>query len=97
MSEGFYFVSALFMGLALGLVYFGGLWLTIRMVYASNHPSLLFCISFFLRNLTSGVCFYFIITMGSLAHLLVSLAGVILMRTLLMRYLRNQRLKINRM
>jgi F1F0 ATPase subunit 2 len=97
MSEGFYFVSVFFMGLALGLVYFGGLWLTIRMLYVSKHPSLLFCLSFFLRNLTAGVCFYLITTMGSVVHLLVCLAGLVLMRTLLVRYLRSQRLKMNRL
>ncbi|MGK7926742.1 MAG: ATP synthase subunit I [Spirulina sp.] len=48
-------------GLGLGLLYFGGLWLTVRQLPASEHPFLLFSVSLLLRLAIALGGFYLII------------------------------------
>ena len=48
-------------GLGLGLLYFGGLWLTVRQLPASEHPFLLFFVSLLLRLAIALGGFYLII------------------------------------
>jgi F1F0 ATPase subunit 2 len=63
-------------GFALGLFYFGGLWLTVKKGLFSPHPALLFLTSSLLR--TAGVIGGFIlISAGDPLRLLLALGGFI--------------------
>jgi F1F0 ATPase subunit 2 len=75
-------IFALLAGIALGLFYFGGLWLTVQRLPTIRHPALLMLGSFFLRTLVALLGFYVVMS-GSWARLLVCLAGFLTIRTLL--------------
>jgi len=63
-------------GFALGLFYFGGLWLTVRQGLFSPHPALLFLTSSLLR--TAGVIGGFLlISAGDPARLLLAVGGFV--------------------
>lgn len=75
-------VLALLAGIALGLFYFGGLWLTVQRLPTIRRPALLMLGSFFLRTLVALSGFYVVMS-GSWARLLVCLTGFLAIRTLL--------------
>ena len=76
-------------GVGIGLVYFGGLWLTVRQAPRVRHPAPLFLASFVLRT---GICVAgFLIAMnGRWEWLLASLVGFVLGRTVLIRQSRER-------
>ncbi len=81
-------ISGLAAGIALGLFYFGGLWLTLKRLPFTRQPVLLTMGSFFGRT---GVClwgFYLVIRAWYLEGLLLSLAGFISMKLVLVLSLR---------
>lgn len=51
-------------GTALGLLYFGGLWLTVRRVHKVAKPRLLLLLSFALRAFAAVSCFLLILQKG---------------------------------
>lgn len=61
MSEIFNLLQALGMGVFLGSVFFGGLWLTVLKGVSSNRPALLFLGSLVLRTSITLLSFYFIL------------------------------------
>ena len=70
-------------GLALGIVFFGGLWLTIRKAMSSNRPAIWFIASLLIRSaLVIGGLYW--VTGQQWQRLLVSLAGFILSRILIL-------------
>jgi F1F0 ATPase subunit 2 len=73
-------------GLALGLFYFGGLWLTVRRIPASGKPGILMLGSFVVRLLVTFCGMYHVMD-GEWPLLLSCLAGFLLMRFLLTRML----------
>lgn len=70
-------------GMALGLIYFGGLWWTLRHLSGMRRPVLLTVGSFLLRTalVVAGLC---LITSGRWERLLVGLLGFLLMRQILL-------------
>ncbi|MBD2512430.1 ATP synthase subunit I [Nostoc muscorum FACHB-395] len=56
-----YFPLALLTGIALGLAYFGGLWLTVRQLSRSQNPAMLTWISFLGRTGIILLGFYLVI------------------------------------
>lgn len=80
-------VLALAAGAALGLVYFGGLWLTVRQLAGSGRPALLFGASLLVRTLLTVLGFYLVMD-ASLARVLACLLGFIIARQLLVSRLR---------
>ncbi len=74
-------------GLALGLFYFGGLWWTVRIGMASDRRSWLFLLSLLFRTVVVVAGFYWVGN-GSLYLMLACLAGFILARAALTRWLR---------
>ena len=79
---------AVFAGMMLGAIFFGGLWWTVRKGMTSAHPALLFLGSMLLRMGIVLLGFYFI--MGdSWQRLLAGLLGFIIARTIMMRLTRN--------
>lgn len=90
MSELLSLALALLAGFGLGLLYFGGLWLTVRQLPVTRYPLLLTLGSFFGRIGISVVGFYFV--MGShWERLLACLLTFLWMRNLLVQRLQPTR------
>lgn len=83
MSDYFSLLLALAAGMALGLFFFGGLWLTVRQLPTSPSPALLLLASFVGRTALTLVAFYFVMG-GRWERLLACLAGFLLARTVLL-------------
>lgn len=77
------FVSVL-AGLALGLFYFGGLWLTVRKISCSRCPGLRMFGSFLVRLLVT-LCGLYLVMDGSWERLLACLCGFLVVRFFLTR------------
>jgi F1F0 ATPase subunit 2 len=73
-------------GLALGLFYFGGLWLTVRKLPGSGNPGTLILGSFVVRLLVT-LCGMYLVMDGKWELLVACLAGFLLMRIVLTRML----------
>jgi F1F0 ATPase subunit 2 len=80
-------VLAFISGLALGIFFFGGLWLTVRAVISSKIPGLLTMISFFVRTAIVLLGFYFV-SAGDWRKLLISLSGFVIARLVVNRVLK---------
>ena len=81
MSEIFTFI----IGLLLGTVFYGGLWLTVRNGLNSKHPAIWFLVSFWLRLAVAGLGFYLIAQDGDWKKLLICLTGFIIARLVITR------------
>lgn len=79
MSEIIYLIFYFIVGFALGLFFFGGLWLTVKKAVTSKMPALLFVSSFIIRVGVVVLVFYFI-SPGGWQALLASLLGLITAR-----------------
>jgi F1F0 ATPase subunit 2 len=77
------FVS-LVSGTALGLLYFGGLWLTVKRLPKSSQPGLLTVTSFFVRTGIVILGFYYVME-GRMERLLAALVGFLIIRIFLVR------------
>ena len=77
-------------GVALGTLYFGGLWLTVQKVSSTAYPGLLMIGSFFMRIGILLITFYWLI-MSSWTFLAVGLVGFLLARTALIHRLKPQK------
>jgi F1F0 ATPase subunit 2 len=80
-------VMAFLMGMGAGIVYFGGLWWTVRQLPFVRQPALLTLGSFFVRTGISLTAFY-LASGGHWERILTSLLGFIVMRGLLVRRVR---------
>jgi F1F0 ATPase subunit 2 len=76
------FVLSLIAGAALGLFYFGGLWLTIRRLPESRRPAALALASFVGRTALTVAGFYLLMD-GQWPRLALGLAGFLGARTVL--------------
>ncbi len=74
----------IFLGGALALFHFGGLWLTIHRLTRVRHPELEFVLSFFLRTGISIAAFFFI-SEGQWDKVLAALAGFLAVRLVMVR------------
>ncbi|OKH40047.1 hypothetical protein NIES2119_03610 [[Phormidium ambiguum] IAM M-71] len=87
------FLLALATGIGLGLLYFGGLWLTVRQLPKTPYPLLLTISSFVGRISISLLGFYFILTSKHsdwvILHLLACLLMVFWIRNLLLQQLQS--------
>ena len=63
-NEILHLFPALLAGLALGILFFGGLWLTVQQGVRSKKPALLFAISFVARISITLAGFYFFAKCG---------------------------------
>ena len=73
-------------GIILGMVYFGGLWLTLQRVRTTKQPALLTLASFMGRSALCILGFYLISGIG-LRGLALCLAGFVLVKIALIRML----------
>jgi F1F0 ATPase subunit 2 len=74
-------------GMGAGVVYFGGLWWTVRQLPLVRQPALLTLGSFFVRTGISLTAFY-LASGGHWERILISLLGFIIVRGLLVRRVR---------
>lgn len=74
-------------GMALGLFFFGGLWVTVRRITYSKRPALFLFGSFVVRLLVTLCGFYFVMG-GSWERLLACLSGFLVARFVLTRIVR---------
>jgi len=79
------YLLAAIAGAALGLFYFGALWLTVRSLAGSDHPILLAMGSLFGRLAVVVGAFYLVATFGGWIAVLIALSGFILARIILVR------------
>ncbi len=87
MIEIFIVILSLASGIGLGIFYFGGLWLTLKQLPYSQQPVLLTVGSFFGRTVVCLFVFYLVVRVSHLEGLVLSLAGFILMKFMLVRSL----------
>jgi len=78
-NEITYMALAFIAGLALGTLFFGGLWLTVKKAVTAKIPALWIFGSFFLRISITMVGFYFIAS-GNWKRLLICVAGFVVAR-----------------
>lgn len=79
MNETLTLMLSLMAGILLGLIFFGGLWWTVRKGVSSQWPALLFLGSLLLRMSIALVGFYFV-SGGHWQRLLLCLLGFVLAR-----------------
>lgn len=96
MNEVLYRVLVFIAGLALGTLFFGGLWVTVRKSVSARSPSLWIFGSFFLRISITLIGFYFIAA-GSWQRLLICLLGFIIARFTIIHFTRSHEIKQSRL
>jgi F1F0 ATPase subunit 2 len=89
MNESLMLFVAGAVGLALGAVFFGGLWWTVRKGVSSPRPALWFVGSMLLRTVIVLAGFYFV-GGGQWQRLLACLLGFVIARFLVMRLTRTR-------
>ena len=85
MNETAYMILAFTGGIVLGILFFGGLWFTVKKAVTAKVPALWIFSSFFLRVSITLVGFYFI-GAGNWQRLVVSLVGFIVARFVVIRF-----------
>lgn len=87
MNETLRLIPAMVAGVLLGVVFFGGLWWTVRRGFSSKQPGLWFLGSQLLRMSITLAGFYFV-SGGHWQRLLMCLLGFLLARLVVMRLTR---------
>ena len=77
-------------GMGLGFLFFGGLWLTVKRIPTASHPTLLVLGSFWGRAAVCMAGFYLVMD-GHGARLASCVLGFFVMRFVMIRYRRPQR------
>jgi F1F0 ATPase subunit 2 len=85
MNEIVYSTLAFAAGIALGILFFGGLWFTVKNAVKSKLPGLWVSLSSFIRIGITLLGFYYI-SLGSWQRLLICLAGFVIARFGVIRF-----------
>ena len=85
MNEALSLAPAMVAGVLLGVMFFGGLWWTVRKGFSSKQPALWFFASLLLRISIALAGFYFV-SGGHWERLLVCLFGFVLARLIVTRF-----------
>jgi F1F0 ATPase subunit 2 len=96
MKDNLFLVLVFIAGIALGLLFFGGLWFTVKKITTAKKPSLLFLGSFFLRFGITIFGFYFF-SSGRWQSFLVCLLGFITARVLIIHITKSGKEKLIRL
>ena len=78
------FVYPAIVGLGLGLLYYGGLWLTLRKLNQLRQPALWLSLSLLLR-MFAVIAVLYLLFADSWQQLLMALLGMLIMRTVLVQ------------
>ena len=85
MNEVLFMVLAFLAGVCLGIIFFGGLWITVQRALKSNMPGLWFAGGLLSRLTVTMLGFYFV-GAGNWQRLLICTAGFIVARFIVMHY-----------
>jgi F1F0 ATPase subunit 2 len=85
MNDTLLMILAFIAGLALGTLFFGGLWFTVKKTVTAKIPAIWFLGSFFLRVSIVLIGFYFV-SNGSWQRLLICLLGFVVARFIVMYF-----------
>ncbi len=96
MNQFMPFIGSFIAGIVLGMIFFGGLWLTLNGLQHSHHPALRLLSSLLLRMTLALAGFYAIAQLGVWQHLPVALIGFMVQRWLINRRLRTMNNKLAR-
>lgn len=94
MNEYIYMTIALAGGMITGLLFFGGLWLTVKKSLASKTPALWLIGSFLLRSAVTLVGFYYL-SGNDWKRLAICLVGFITARTFLRQKIQSVQIKLS--
>ena len=72
-------------GILLGIIFFGGLWFTVKKIVAAKTPAVLVFISFIIRVAITVIGFYFIGS-GNWQKLIACMLGFIIARFIVIHY-----------
>ena len=87
MNDPLALVAAVIVGLGAGLIFYGGLWLTVSRIHTARQPALLFAASFVVRvALALGALWW--VSQGSAIRVIAWLVGFIIARPLIFRLTR---------
>ena len=89
MNEIINLLPALFAGIGLGIVFFGGLWLTIQKGLQSKKSGLIFTGSFIIRMTVILLGFYYVGS-NDWKMMMACLAGFLITRVAITRYTKKQ-------
>ena len=84
MNETLYLIFTFAAGLVLGILFFGGLWLTVKKAVTSKSPAVLFLGSLLFRVGIAMLGFYYIAA-GSLQRILLCMLGFVTARFIVIR------------
>ena len=84
MNEILMFGMTIIVGFILGIIFFGGLWWTVRFGLESKYPAICFIASFFIRTSSVLAGFYFLLD-GHWERIVTSLMGFLIARILVMQ------------
>lgn len=87
MSEVVSSILACAAGMVLGLFFFGGLWLTVRKLPATHRPAML-TLGSLLGRMAVTITGFYLVTAQRWERLLACLAGFVLMRLVMVAWLR---------
>jgi F1F0 ATPase subunit 2 len=87
MNEWWRLALAFLEGVVLGVIFFGGLWWTVRQGVSSKRVALWFLLSMVLRTCIVLLGFYYILG-GNWQRLLVGLLGFVVARMIVVRFTR---------
>jgi|SRR5690554_1165892 len=82
-------LPALFVGVVLGVIFFGGLWLTVRKGLSSKKAGLIFISSLIVRMAIVLAGFYFI-GAGNWQKMMVCLGGFLIARIVITRFTKKE-------
>jgi len=85
MDDALFMVLAFMAGACLGIIFFGGLWITVQRALKSNMPGLWFAGGLLSRLTITMLGFYFVGT-GNWHRLLICTAGFIVARFIVVHY-----------
>ena len=85
MNEIINLLPALFAGAVLGIIFFGGLWLTVQKGLPSKKSALIFILSFIIRMAITLLGFYYV-GGNNWQKMLICLAGFLIARTVVTRF-----------
>jgi F1F0 ATPase subunit 2 len=89
-----YLAMAFLAGMGTGIVYFGGLWWTVRQLPFVRQPALLTMGSFLVR-IGIGLTAFYLASGGHWERILISLLGFIIIRGLLVRRIQHPSTRIS--
>lgn len=96
MNELVRFIASGIVGVLLGLVFFWGLWSTVKAFDRSRQPALVLMVSFLMRISVVLVGFYFIARYAGWPHVLIAMCGFILSRMFISQRLKHHYTTRNR-